>query len=96
MTEVVTSRSPSSELHSDTISSHTHSLIDEVEGAATRVVCYLETSCDENFVRFSVGGHYSESIDSRTESREHHIATGTCNNIRYDSMQIMAVSLDIG
>ena len=38
VTEVVTSRSPPSELHSDTISSHTHSLIDEVEGAAIRVI----------------------------------------------------------
>ena len=49
VTEVVTSRSPPSEFHSDTISSHTHSLIDEVEGAATRVIHDLEMIFHESF-----------------------------------------------
>ena len=78
VTEVVTSRSPPSELHSDTISSDTHSLIDEVEGAAIRVVCDLEMIFHESFDVVAISGHYSESIDCRAESREHHMTTGTC------------------
>ena len=78
VTKVATSRSPPSELHSDTISSHTHSLIDEVEGAATRVVYDLEMIFHESFDVVAVSGHYSESIDCRAEPREHHMTTGTC------------------
>ena len=52
--------------------------IDEVEGAATRVVCDLEMIFHESFDVVAVSGHYSESIDCRAESREHHMTTGTC------------------
>ena len=74
-------RSPPSELYCGTVSTHTHSTIDEVESTALRVVCDLETRPDKLLVRSAVGGHYSQSVDSRTQSRELYIATGACNSV---------------
>ena len=72
VTEVASRRSPPSELYSGTVSTDNHSTIDEVEGTALRVVCDLETDFDDCFVfatiRLTVGGHYFQSIDSRTQS----------------------------
>ena len=77
-TQVAIGRSSPSKLYSGTVSSHTHSLIDEVECAVFKIICHLKTDLDKLFVRFSVGGHYSESVDCRTQSREHHMTTRTC------------------
>ena len=92
VTEVVTSRSPPSELHSDTISSHTHSLIDEVEGAAIRVIHNLEMIFHESFDVVAISGHYSESIDCRAESREHHMTTGTCTKAESHTQYSLCLS----
>ena len=92
VTEVVTSRSPPSEFHSDTISSHTHSLIDEVEGAAIRVIHDLEMIFHESFDVVAISGHYSESIDCRAESREHHTTTGTCTKAESHTQYSLCLS----
>ena len=71
-------RSPPSELYCGTVSTHTHSTIDEVESTALRVVCDLETGLNESFVISIIRGHYSQSVESRTQSRELHMTTGAC------------------
>ena len=79
VTEVAGGRSPPSELYSGTVSTDNHSTIDEVEGTALYVVCDLETSLNKLLIRSTVGGHYSQSVECRTQSREHHMTTGACN-----------------
>ena len=81
MTEVAGGRSPPSELYSGTVSTDNHSTIDEVEGTALCVICDLETSLDKLLVRSTVGSHYSQRVESRTQSSEHHMTTGTCSAI---------------
>ena len=78
MTEVAGGRSPPSELYSGTVSTDNHSTIDEVEGTALCVICDLETSLNEGIVSPIIGGHYSQSVETWTQSREYHMTTGTC------------------
>ena len=79
VTEVASRRSPPSELYCGTVSTDNHSTIDEVEGTALYVVCDLETSLNKLLIRSTVGGHYSQSVECRTQAREHHMTTGACN-----------------
>ena len=57
--EIAIGRSSPSKLYSGTVSSHTHSLIDEVECAAFRIICHLKIRVLDSHVVMFISGHYS-------------------------------------
>ena len=75
--EVAINWSSPYEVYCGIVSIDTHSIIDEVESAALCVICDLKTRLDESVVRSAVGGHHSQSIDSRNQARELHMTTRT-------------------
>ena len=79
VTEVATGRSSPPELHCGIVSTHTYSTINEVESTVLCIVRDLETRLDELLVRSAVGGHHSQIVDTRTQSRELYMATGACS-----------------
>ena len=55
-------------IYHSTVSTDTHTTVDEVEGAAPHVVCHLETISDERFVRrVTVGGYILLSVCRQLE-----------------------------
>ena len=55
--EIAIGRSSPSKLYSGTVSTHTHSLIDEVECAAFRIICHLKTCFLDSFIVVFISGH---------------------------------------
>ena len=78
---VANGRSSASELNCCSVVIDADAIIDEVENATLCVVCNLESSLDELFVGMTIGGHYSQCVDSRAQRSEGNMATRACSII---------------